>query len=59
MRAVVVLGAGATLASVGILGQHAIAHRGTALESKTQLAPVAEVVYNIVAVDRALFACEC
>lgn len=45
---------GAALAAVGVLGQHAVAHGGAALEGQAELAAVAEAVDNIVAVDRAL-----
>lgn len=45
---------GTALAAVGVLGQHAVAHGGAALEGQAELAAVAEAVDNIVAVDRAL-----
>lgn len=42
------------LASVDILWQQTIAHGGTALEGKAELATISEAADNVVAVDGAL-----
>lgn len=42
------------LASVSILGQQTVAHGGTALEGKAELATISEAADNVVAVDGAL-----
>lgn len=58
MRAVVVfpghLDGGALAVARDVLGEHAVAHGGAALEGEAELAPVAEAVDDVVAVDRAL-----
>lgn len=48
------LDGGALAAPAGVLGQHAVAHGGAALEGEAELAAVAEAVDDVVAVDGAL-----
>lgn len=61
VRAVVVLPPrgvdGSALAVRLVIWQETLAHGGAALEGEAQLAPVPEVVDNVVAVDGALWRC--